>query len=217
MAVWLVLLVVLFATDQATMEWVEREHEATVEWAEGEHQAIGHDAIGHDAIGHDAIGHDDRRDVFTLFEPYGTGLATVLIAGLIYAFDRERRARAFAFVLIVGLVTATNYSVKMLVGRERPAVAEQTAHSFKSVFGGPGGGFRSVGYRSFPSGHVAEAVSQSVVLAAFYPSAAPLLYPLAVLVAAARVYHEAHYPSDVAVAALLAYAMSRWLLRVVRL
>lgn len=202
MVVCLGLLLALFATDRATMEWVEQEHGATVEWAEGERQAITPGA---------------RRDVFTLFELYGTGPATALIAALIYTFDRTRRSRALALVLVVGAVSAANYSIKMAVGRERPAVAEQTAHSFKSVFGGPGSGLRSVSYRSFPSGHVAAAVSQSVVLAAFYPPAAPLLYPLAILVAAARVYHEAHYPSDVAVAALLAYALSRRLVRSLRL
>lgn len=56
---------------------------------------------------------------------------------------------------------------------------------------------------SFPSGHTLHAVGFGLLLAAFYPPAAPLLGGFALLVGLSRVVLGLHYPSDVAAGAVI--------------
>ncbi len=187
-AAWLLLLLVVLVADPLAMPWVERLHGVLGPEPRALHELI--------------------RYVVAL---YGGGATVAVGAALIYAFDR-RPARALALVLIVLAVSVTNYSVKLLTGRLRPLGAEQTLGGFRTSFAGPLAAVGHAGRQSFPSGHTAAAVSQSVVLASFYPAAAPVFCGLAIVVGLARIYYEAHFPSDVLAGALLAYAMSRWLL-----
>ncbi|MGQ3052541.1 MAG: phosphatase PAP2 family protein [Roseateles sp.] len=50
---------------------------------------------------------------------------------------------------------------------------------------------------SFPSGHTLHAFAFALLLSAFYPTLAPLLWSFAVLVGLARVVLGLHFPSDV--------------------
>jgi len=56
---------------------------------------------------------------------------------------------------------------------------------------------------SFPSGHSAASFAAATALTTFYPSAAPLAYGVAGLVGASRVHLGHHFPSDVAVGAMI--------------
>jgi undecaprenyl-diphosphatase len=56
---------------------------------------------------------------------------------------------------------------------------------------------------SFPSGHTLHAVVFSLVATAYYPVLGWLVWPFTALVAASRLVLGLHYPSDVAVGALL--------------
>src|SRR2546427_466277 len=56
---------------------------------------------------------------------------------------------------------------------------------------------------SFPSGHTAASFAAATALAVFYPSAAPLTFSLATGVGLSRVYLGHHFPSDVAVGAMV--------------
>jgi membrane-associated phospholipid phosphatase len=56
---------------------------------------------------------------------------------------------------------------------------------------------------SFPSGHTAGSFAAALALSSFYPKDTPLLFLLASGVGAARVYLGHHFPSDVAVGAVL--------------
>ena len=61
---------------------------------------------------------------------------------------------------------------------------------------------------SFPSGHTLHAVAFTVIAVGHVPWLAVLLVPFALLVAASRVVLGLHYPSDVAVGALLGAALA---------
>ncbi|HEV8313669.1 MAG TPA: phosphatase PAP2 family protein [Burkholderiaceae bacterium] len=62
---------------------------------------------------------------------------------------------------------------------------------------------RSLDEFSFPSGHAMHAVAFSLVLAAYYPSLAVLLWSFTALVALSRVVLGLHYPSDVVIGAAI--------------
>jgi undecaprenyl-diphosphatase len=61
---------------------------------------------------------------------------------------------------------------------------------------------------SFPSGHTLHAVANSLILTAYYPRVAVVVWPVTVLVAVSRVILGLHYPSDVIVGALLGASMA---------
>ena len=61
---------------------------------------------------------------------------------------------------------------------------------------------------SFPSGHTLHAVAFTVMAVGYVPAMAMLLVPFAALVAASRVVLGLHYPSDVAVGALLGASLA---------
>ena len=67
---------------------------------------------------------------------------------------------------------------------------------------------------SFPSGHASTSFAAAAMLAWFIPRGAPILFVLAALVAASRVYVGVHYPLDVVVGAVLGLGVTstlRWL------
>jgi undecaprenyl-diphosphatase len=59
---------------------------------------------------------------------------------------------------------------------------------------------------SFPSGHAAAAMAVATILAFAHPLLAPVVVPLAALVAASRVILKVHHASDVIAGALLGLA-----------
>ncbi|BCJ87845.1 phosphatase PAP2 family protein [Effusibacillus dendaii] len=64
---------------------------------------------------------------------------------------------------------------------------------------------------SFPSGHSTAAFCSATVLSIAFPVLSPGLYALAALTASSRVYLGLHYPSDVAIGAVLGTAVPLWL------
>lgn len=59
---------------------------------------------------------------------------------------------------------------------------------------------------SFPSGHTLHAFAFALLLSAFHPALAPLLWGFAVLVGLARIVLGLHFPSDVLMGALIGTA-----------
>ncbi len=95
---------------------------------------------------------------------------------------------------IVGFLGLALYKyLKSRLVRERPYIA----------LAGIVPGTRPLDRYSFPSGHTLHAVSFTVLITASYPELGLLCVPFAVLVAMSRVVLGLHYPSDVAVGAVL--------------
>ena len=95
---------------------------------------------------------------------------------------------------VVGVVGVALYKLlKQTFVRERPFIT----HSGISLQAAP------LDRYSFPSGHTLHAVSFSMLLAHHYPMFAVPLWSFAGLVGASRVVLGLHYPSDVAIGAML--------------
>ncbi len=62
---------------------------------------------------------------------------------------------------------------------------------------------RSLDEFSFPSGHTLHSVAFSVIMTAYYPMSAFVVWPFTILVATSRVVLGLHYPSDVIVGGLI--------------
>lgn len=127
----------------------------------------------------------------------GEGLGWVG-AGVAMGWLGGRQGRRAGLAVSVASL-ATTYLVqrwiKPIFGRKRPWVDRDVAVV----------GIKTID-ASFPSGHSASSFAAATALAAYYPKAAPLGYTLAAGVGASRIHLGHHFPSDVAVGALIGIA-----------
>jgi len=143
-------------------------------------------------------------DTVRIFSDYGLGLFALL---MLWAWWRARRgdARTMAGVLAVPLVTVIGYLaddvVKSLVGEQRPC---RTLHVTGTVEACPG-----LGDFSFPSNHAAVAAAAAAALLLTDLGLGLIAAPLALAMAASRVWIGVHYPHD-ALAGLTAGALVAW-------
>ncbi|MDZ7292455.1 MAG: phosphatase PAP2 family protein [candidate division KSB1 bacterium] len=137
---------------------------------------------------------------------YGSGVPTFAISGSLYlgglVFNNEgvrlTGREVFESFVFAEMVTT---SLKVLIGRSRPSTGE--------------GAFRFRGFQfkaattSLPSGHTTAAFALSSVLAARIDKTWPAigLYGLAGLTAVSRIYHDAHWASDVFLGAVIGTAV----------
>jgi membrane-associated phospholipid phosphatase len=117
-------------------------------------------------------------------------LATGAAAALV---DRRRRRRWLRATASIGAAYATSTSIKLAVGRQRPAI-EDLPHLMATPTG-----------LSFPSSHTTSSFAAARAFGALVPGA-----PLQLAAAAmglSRLYLGVHYPSDVAAGAALGLAI----------
>lgn len=108
-------------------------------------------------------------------------------------------ARAALHMVVVGAVGLALYKVlKRTLVRERPFIGLIGIEC----------AMPPLDRYSFPSGHTLHAVAFTVLAVGYVPWLAVLLVPFALLVAASRVVLGLHYPSDVAVGALLGASLA---------
>ena len=144
-------------------------------------------------------------EVTTEWERFGTIQNYTILGGFFLAgvaFDdakaRSTAAEGVASSLIAaGVITPT---LQKLIGRSRPR-KDHPSHTFDPMSGN----------LSFPSGHTTQAFAVAAVIATEYdhPVVQVLSYGLATGVAASRMYHRAHFISDVATAALIGTVVGR--------
>ena len=105
------------------------------------------------------------------------------------ALDGRRRRRWVRATVCVGAAYCTSTSIKLAVGRRRPAV-ESLPHLMATPTG-----------LSFPSSHATSSFAAARAFGALVPGAP--LQVAAVAMGLSRLYLGVHYPSDVAAGALL--------------
>jgi membrane-associated phospholipid phosphatase len=145
---------------------------------------------------------DVKRETRWLAQ-YGQSLCTPIAALLVYQLDpgspTTRLHRATALIAGVLATSIVSMLIKRTLGRVRPG--RENAGQFL------GPSLEHANYReSFPSSHSACAVALSVMLAIWYPHAAPTFWGLALGCAALRYLLDAHWPSDVLGGVALGYA-----------
>ncbi|MFE7184641.1 phosphatase PAP2 family protein [Streptomyces erythrochromogenes] len=137
---------------------------------------------------------------FELWTGYGLWLFGVLFAAVWWRARGRGPARAVALALLAPAATALAYAVseavKSTVEEERPCRAVAGAAA-------PLTGCPPPGDWSFPSNHAAIAGAAAVALVMAVRRLAPLVVPLALLMAFSRVFVGVHYPHDVALGLLL--------------
>ena len=135
----------------------------------------------------------------------GNGGVLFAVAAVIYFIVSRRgdtglKAAGSSAVKAIVASSIAVQALKFAFGRPRPAYADTPVTTMLD----PSVLLRSSGrFDSFPSGHTTVSFAVAYAIGTQYPRLRPLLYALASLVGLSRVYIGAHYPSDIAGAAIL--------------
>ena len=145
-------------------------------------------------------------DLTKVVEPFGSeySLAVIGVYGIAgFAFHDPAAKNIFfdsvmASILASGIITPT---LKFVVGRERPR--ESNSDTVFHPFSGSD--------NSFPSGHATQAFAVASVISAHSDQVwvSVTAYTIAGLVGFARIYHNAHWTSDVTAGALIGTFVGR--------
>jgi len=152
------------------------------------------------------------QNVATDFRFMGTPGSLYIGVGM-YAVGRVARIDRMADLGLHGteallLASSTVYLVKGIAGRARPAVSIDNERSFVLARGFKSGNDL---YRSFPSGHSAMGFAAAAAVTSetskWWPGSTwiigPLMYGGATMIAASRMYNNAHWASDVVMGAAI--------------
>ncbi len=134
------------------------------------------------------------------------GLIWIILGLFLLAFKRTRRFGAVYAVTLAIAFVLSEYTVKLIVCRERPFIADET---LKLLIDAPSG-------YSFPSSHTCSSFACAVSILFFSRKYGAAALFFAFLVAFSRVYFSVHYFTDVlagafigTLTAIIIYAVSK--------
>ncbi len=141
--------------------------------------------------------------IFSIDKVYGSGYTLIGVAGIygygLFLNDPAVRKIGLQTIEAVGYAGVITTIVKSIVGRSRPYTndGKATFHPFNT----------QAAETSFPSGHSTVAFAMSTVLANSTNSTflKIVCYSAAGLVACSRIYHNAHWTSDVITGGAIGY------------
>jgi membrane-associated phospholipid phosphatase len=139
----------------------------------------------------------DLGRLLQLAEAYAHGFGVAAILLTVAVLDWRRRAlfpRALATVLGSGLIANL---LKLCLARTRPRAFSLSGNVWQTFGQWLPLNHVSSNFESFPSGHMAAAVSLSAALIWLYPRGRWLFVVFAVLAGGQRLYGTAHFLSDV--------------------
>jgi membrane-associated phospholipid phosphatase len=154
-------------------------------------------------------------------ELFGHGLGATILLLVVLILDPGCRRAVLRLALMAYGAGMTANLLKAFVARTRPRVFDFHQGVFESF--GRLSSFNTGGsdFHSFPSAHVALAVALAIGLGRLYPRGRVLFLVFAAMVAAQRITHCAHFPSDTlfgaAIGCLIAWLLldvgpvARWL------
>jgi 4-amino-4-deoxy-L-arabinose transferase-like glycosyltransferase/membrane-associated phospholipid phosphatase len=122
----------------------------------------------------------------------------LVIAIVLFIWKGGARGRVFAVMLVLTVALGDTFicnTIKNAVHRPRPFFTLPDVH-VPSVIGKTGSG-------SMPSSHAANWFAATMLAFIYYRRSLRFMLPLALLVCLSRIYCGVHYPSDVAVGAIL--------------
>jgi len=139
---------------------------------------------------------EDRVAAVRRFSSLGEhGALWLGLGGAGATLDARRRARWRRATLTVGAAYLTSTSIKVAIGRQRPAVEDLPA-----LMATPTG-------LSFPSSHSSSSFAAAQAYSRLLPPGA--LYAIAVPMAMSRLFLGVHYPSDILAGAALGTVLGR--------
>jgi len=134
------------------------------------------------------------RDFFRAVSRLGDGAFWYALVAWLVAWQGSAALRPVAHMVLTGLICTALYKrLKARTSRPRPYRVNAAIRR----------GGQPLDEFSFPSRHTLHAVAFALVSLAYFPSLAPIVVPLTVLVALSRLVLGLHYPSDVLAGVLI--------------
>lgn len=131
---------------------------------------------------------------FTAISRLGNGVfwyALILALPLVYGQEAIETSIIMTLTGIAGVILYK--LLKNNLVRQRPCISHQCIHQATAM----------LDLYSFPSGHTLHAFSFCIIAVHAFPELGIILIPFTLLIAASRVVLGLHYPTDVAVGALI--------------
>mgnify|MGYP002713095070 CR=1 FL=1 len=139
------------------------------------------------------------RALFAVISRLGNGVfwyALILALPLMFGMQALQTSIMMAITGVIGVVIYK--LLKNNLVRQRPCIQHAAIQQ----------GTAMLDLYSFPSGHTLHSVSFTIIAVQAFPQLGVVLIPFTMLIAASRVVLGLHYPSDVAVGAMIGSSLA---------
>lgn len=149
----------------------------------------------------------DLNKAIHLTEAFAHGSGVIAILGSLLWIDQKNRAMLLRATILTVCASGLANALKFVFTRIRPHATLEGMTVDESWLPNLTGSFWDATHRSFPSGHAATAVALAVGLTMVYPRGRYIFAALGFLACMQRILSKAHYPSDVAAGATIAFVV----------